>query len=170
MYVGIVCTATLKEKECEQKWNNNSALKKIKSEKMILITSRSQDPPLCALSANSPTWWMMMHPQRDGSQVHFRMLDPPPSSHLHRTELFRSQMRRVCASKLPWHDKRQPYRTHTSHTSSLSCNFSATELLLREKKTFGLSCVEILCCELWCPPHILQIFVTFGKKKTKLYH
>lgn len=153
-----VCTATLKEKECEHEWNNDSSLKKSKVKKWFWLLVDPRTHHFCALSANSPTWWMMMRPQRHGTQVHFRMLDPPPSSHHHRTELFRRQMRRVCASKLPWHDKSQPYRTHTSHTGSFSCNFSATELLLREEKTFGLCCVEILCCELWCPPHLCYIW------------
>jgi hypothetical protein len=59
----------------------------------------------------------------------FRMLGPPPSSLRTMQRLFVcSRMRRVCASKLPWHDKKQSYRTRTLHTSNFACNFLGKEI------------------------------------------
>jgi hypothetical protein len=84
-------------------------------------TPLSLAPPLCGMSANPPTWWVMMHPHdNNGIKVHF-LLDPLTSSHLHRTKLFRAaegaayvQVNCLDTTK---DVKRQPYRSypHIAH-------------------------------------------------------
>lgn len=103
-----------------------------KWKKIILITARSKAPPLCALFGCLPTplrdeWWCTHRDDDAPTEIWdprpFRMLDPPLSSHLHRTYLFRRHFRDTTKANLivP--------RTHKSHTdtSSFSCNFSAPE-------------------------------------------